>query len=187
MEHWHLLQTKPNKERQVAVLLHQRGLEVYLPLVWANRTKPRSAREKPYFPGYLFARLDLQGIAPSILQWSPGLKGIVEFAREPATVSDAFIGELKQRLSSIRTVGGMAFENSPHSVLVPITNGPFAGFEGLFSSSLTAPDRARILVACIEHEYWTVRSRLKPSVSSDPCPAPTSPSSVLPERRHSQQ
>ncbi len=186
MEHWHLLRTKPNKERQVAVLLHQRGLEVYLPLVWANRTKPNSARERPYFPGYLFARLDLQGIAPSILHWSPGLKGVVELACEPATVSDDFIGELKQRLSSIRTVVGMAFEGPQHSELVPITNGPFAGFEGIFSSSLTAPERARVLVACIEREHWAVRSKMLASASSDSCSTPSDMPSPRPGRSRTQ-
>jgi transcriptional antiterminator RfaH len=153
MEHWHLLHTKPHHERQVAVLLHQRGLEVYLPLFWPPRVNPRTARERPYFPRYLFARLDLQRIEMGILRWSPGLSGVLQFGHEPATVSDGFVSELQQRLKQVSVVGAMLFEGSQQTGLLEIQQGPFAGHEGLFNATLSGAARTRILLACVEREH----------------------------------
>jgi transcriptional antiterminator RfaH len=154
MEHWHLLHTKLRRERQVAVLLHQRGLEVYLPLVWRNPANTRSAREQPYFPSYLFVRMDLQRVEPDIIHWSPGLKGLVEFAHEPAIVSNSFISELQKRLSGIYIVDTTVFKDAGRAELAQIVEGPFAGYEGIFSSSLSATERAHILLACIERAHY---------------------------------
>ena len=74
MEHWYILHAKPGRERQVAVHLHQRGLQVYLPLIWVDPVNPRASRERPYFRGYLFARLDLQTHGPEIIRWSPAAR-----------------------------------------------------------------------------------------------------------------
>lgn len=154
MEHWHLVHTKPSQERQVAVQLHQRGFDVYLPLIWASPVNPRVPRERSYFPGYLFVKSDLQSSRMQVIRWTPGVKGLVEFGDEPVTLSDAFIAELQQRLVGVRAVGGMDTDGTRTVDFLPVDQGPFQGFEGIFNARLLGADRARILLACVQQECW---------------------------------
>jgi transcriptional antiterminator RfaH len=153
MENWYILQTKASRERQVAVHLHQRGFSVYLPLIWASPVNPRAARERPYFPGYLFARLDFEAITVDVVRWCPGAKGLVEFCSEAVAVSDAFMAELQQRLERVRAVGGMAREGRRRAEFLPVNSGPFEGFEGMFNARLLGAERARILLACAQQAF----------------------------------
>jgi transcription antitermination factor NusG len=154
MESWHILRTKPGQERHVAVQLHQRGPEVYLPLVWVNPINPRAARQRPFFPCYLFAKFDEQDVDPTIIRWAPGLRSLVTCADQPVVVSDAFIKELQQRLDRIRAVTNLSLDGCPQQAFYRIDAGPFAGFEGLFSARLKGPDRARMLLACALNEFY---------------------------------
>lgn len=152
MKHWYVLHTKPHKERQVAE--HLRGLqgrsvEVYMPIVPAPRVNPRAARERPYFPCYLFARADLDEIGTSALQWTPGLRRLVEFGGQPAIVPDSFVFEIKRRVNYICEAGGLIFDGLVHGAAVKITSGPFAGYEGIFDSRLSGSERVRVLLTLI--------------------------------------
>lgn len=158
MECWHILRTKPNQEARVAVQLHQRGPEVYLPLVWVNPINPRAARQRPFFPGYLFIKFDHGVVDPSIFRWAPGVRGLVKFTGEPAIVSDEFIQELQQRLGRIKAVSGLALDSRGPQALLRIEAGPFAGYEGLFNARLKGSDRASILLACMQNELWRIRT-----------------------------
>jgi transcription antitermination factor NusG len=154
MQHWHLLRTKPSRERPVAVHLYQAGLEVYLPLVWVTPANPRAARQRPFYPCYLFARVDPAAMSPSSLRWVPGMRGIVEFSGVPATVSDAFIGELQEHLGRIRATTSLALDGRPEEPMLRIDAGPFAGYEGAFSYAKSGADRASILLACVQNQLW---------------------------------
>jgi len=159
MEHWYILQTKPGHERQVAVHLHQRGIEVYLPLIWGNTGAFRSIQERAYFPRYLFARVDLAGRSLQAIRWSPGVRGLVEYSGEPLSMSDEFLDELRQRLSRVRTVGGMNADGARPDTATFITEGPFAGFEGIFSAHVSGAERSRTLIACAYREAWKPASK----------------------------
>jgi hypothetical protein len=151
------LQAKPHKERQVAVQLHQRGLQVYLPLIWVNPINPRAARQRPYFPGYLFAQAAPWLAGHSLMRWSPGLKQVVEFDGEPASLTDSFVCELRQRLGQIRAVSSVVPDGpSPHEVL-EIAERPFAGYEGIFYTHLSATVRTQILLTCIQQHHWQTK------------------------------
>jgi transcriptional antiterminator RfaH len=151
---WYLVQTKKKCERRVAVEWHQRGLEVYLPLVWGSPVNPRAARERPFFPGHLFARLDLEAVAAAVVRWSPGIRGLVEFNGEPAPLSDAFVAGLRRRLEGIRAVGAMGQDGSRAADFVPMSRSPFDGYEGLFNPALLGAERTRILLACVQQEHF---------------------------------
>ena len=169
MEHWYLVHTKPSRERPVAVQLHQRGFDVYLPLIWVSPVSPRGSRERPYFPGYLFARLDLQSVGEDVIRWSPGVRGLVEFCEEPVSISDAFVAELQQCLHRVRAVGGMARDGARPADFLPVNQGPFEGYEGIFNARLLGADRARILLACVQQEFWhqTTKARSAAGMPND--------------------
>jgi|TARA_B100001971_G_scaffold171666_1_gene164068 transcriptional antiterminator RfaH len=146
---WYALHTKPHKERQVASLLRSRNLEVFLPLLRVNPVNPRASRERPYFPNYLFAHVDLDVTGLSALQWTPGLLRMVEFGGVLGTVPRALIAQLKQRLHEIRTAGGIALQGLRVGDRVHVTDGPFQGYEGVFDVRLSGADRVRVLLELI--------------------------------------
>lgn len=162
MDHWHVIQAKPTRERELAVILHQRGLEVYLPLMRARPTRRCRALERPYFLGCLFAKTDGQGPSLDVIRWTPGLKALVEFDGQLAAVSDRFVKELRQRLQHLRTTSGPAVEPNDDQKPSEIATGPFAGFEGLFNCRISSARRAHILLACVQREHW--RSKADQSV-----------------------
>ncbi|SVC86882.1 uncharacterized protein METZ01_LOCUS339736, partial [marine metagenome] len=89
------MHTKPHKERQVDSLLSSRKIETFLPLLKVNPVNPRAAREKPYFPSYLFVHVDIDVIGLSILRWTPGLLRMVEFGGELGTVPASLISQIR--------------------------------------------------------------------------------------------
>ncbi len=146
---WYALHTKPHKECQVASLLRSRSLEVFLPLLRVNPVNPRAARERPYFPNYLFAHVDLAVTGLSALQWTPGLLRMVEFGGVLGTVPAALIAELKQRLNDIRAAGGVALQGLRPGDCVRVTGGPLQGYEGIFDARVSGADRVRVLLELI--------------------------------------
>lgn len=164
MQLWYLAHTKPSHERQVAVLLHQKGFGVFLPLVWVNPVNPRAAPARPFFPGYVFLQATRERVVTSETRWLPGLKHLVEYDGRPAAVADCLIGELRQQLSRIQAVSGMSFDEAPSGSVLTEVRGAFAGYEGLFDSRRPGHERARILVAyvqqhCADHEHDISRPR----------------------------
>jgi transcription antitermination factor NusG len=176
MERWYLMHTKPSRERHVAVQLHQRGFGVYLPLIWVSPVNPRTSRERPYFPNHLFAKLDLESVGADVIRWSPGVKGLVEFSGEPVAISDSFVAELEQCLNRVRAVGGMGFDGARSADFRPMSQGPFEGYEGIFNPRLLGADRARILLACVEREFWRQTKLARPAVGMPDDPAAPRPS-----------
>jgi transcriptional antiterminator RfaH len=162
MEQWYALHAKPHKERQVAQHLRQRKLEVYLPLVRVNPVNPRSARIRPYFPCYLFVKADLQAIGLGALQWTPGLRRLVEFDGQPAVVPNQFVHELQRRLAQVQAAGGLILEGLGRGDPVRIVAGPFAGYEAVFDSRLPGSERVRVLLQLIAASQRRGGGRLVP-------------------------
>ena len=162
MEQWYALHAKPHKERQVAENLRQRKLEVFLPLVRVNPVNPRAARKRPYFPSYLFVKADLQAIGLGALQWTPGLRRVVEFDGQPAVVPDKFVSELKRRLNQIQAAGGLALDGLERGDPVRIVAGPFAGYEAVFDFRLPGSERVRVLLELIARSQRREPQRLVP-------------------------
>jgi transcriptional antiterminator RfaH len=167
MERWHLVHTKHNRERAVAVQLHQRGFGVYLPLIWVSPGNPRTSREQPYFPGHLFARLDLQLVGVDVIRWSPGVRDMVKFCGEPAYVTDNFLAVLQQGLTRVRALSGKGNDRVHSTDFLSMSQEPFQGYEGIFNPRLLGADRVQILLACAEQEFWQQTTQARP-VSGKP-------------------
>ncbi|NLG28704.1 MAG: hypothetical protein GX557_12390 [Chloroflexi bacterium] len=99
MQRWYVLYTKPRQERELCARLRARGAQVYLPLMPHRDLASPSAA---LFPRYLFIGIDSQPFSFDDLQWLPGVAGLVKFAGEPATVDDAVIQHIEQRLAELR-------------------------------------------------------------------------------------
>lgn len=140
-EHWYALYTKPHKEYAVRDYLCGRQVEGYLPEV-RNTTQRRGRRgRRPFFPHYLFARLDLRGGIMAKVPWTPGLRRIVMFAGKPAPVPDAVVANM---------VEAEPDEPFRKGDVVRIPRGPFEGLDAMFDRKLSGEGRVRVFLECMD-------------------------------------
>jgi transcriptional antiterminator RfaH len=147
MLQWYAAQTKPHKEFMVRdALAHTESVQAFLPVLRVNPVNPRARKIRPFFPGYLFLRADLDEVGISAVQWTPGLVRILGTEGQPHPIPDHVIEELRSRVTDVQEKearGGGLFKEGD---LVRISAGPFEGFEGMFDTRLGGKTRARILV-----------------------------------------
>jgi len=143
---WYVIRSKPRRERFVHDQLNSQGLEVFFPAVKVHPVNPRSARERAYFPSYLFVHLDLVTVGVNRLRWLPAAVGLLEFGGEPAVVPDLLVAQLKRKVSAIQAAGGLVFADLNQGDTIKITAGPFAGYEAIFDLRLKGSDRVRVLL-----------------------------------------
>jgi transcription antitermination factor NusG len=146
-KNWYALRVKPHKEKSVFQRLEEEGIEGYLPTVEVQPVNPRSAKIKPYFPGYLFIFTDLEDIGANKFRWLHGAIGLVEFGNIPAVVPSNLISDLQQLMGRIKKEGGLAKFEFKHGDSVRIVEGPFEGYEAMFDLHLPGSDRAQVLLA----------------------------------------
>jgi len=142
---WYVIRTKPHQERIALVHLSQLCEETLLPMLKhetaAHRRKATTV--EPLFPGYLFARFDLQEKYRAI-KFARGVLNIVEFGSQPAEVEGATIEAIKERLED-----GYAQITSPsfqEGQVVQIATGPLAGLEVVFVREMKKQQRVCVLL-----------------------------------------
>jgi transcriptional antiterminator RfaH len=146
MEHWYTLHTKPNAEYQVATALAQREIEIYLPELPPSKSEKGRRHRRPFFPCYLFARMDFKRIGFSTIQWTPGLRRVVAFGDEPAAVPDELIALIQQKLSEWEARGGIPAHNFQPGDPVRIKQGPFQDMVAIFDGPATPSQRVQVLL-----------------------------------------
>ncbi|MEA3351653.1 MAG: transcription termination/antitermination NusG family protein [Chloroflexota bacterium] len=144
--HWYVLRSKPQKEKAVWQQVCAKGIENHYPRIRVNPVNPRARKVKPYFPGYMFVRVDFDDIGLSTLKWMPHSLGLVSFDGVPAPVPDNFVPALKKRIEEINAAGGEVFDGLEPGDAVRIEVGPFAGYEAVFDSRLSGKERVRVLL-----------------------------------------
>ena len=145
-QHWYALRSKPRKEDIVWKQVLDRGFEVFFPRIRVHPVNPRSRKVKPYFPGYMFVRLDLDESGSSVIQWMPYTVGLVSFGEEPAPVPDHLINAIQRRIAEIANAGGEIFDGLKQGDVVQIEHGPFEGYEAIFDARLPGNERVRVLL-----------------------------------------
>jgi transcriptional antiterminator RfaH len=148
---WYVLRVKPHKEQSVYRLLRTKEIEVFFPSVKVNPVNPRAAKERPYFPGYMFVRVDLDASGQNLLNWLPGVHGLVAFGEQPAIVPENLVHEIQRRLAEIKAAGGLVLDGLEKGDRVRITSGPFAGYEAIFDARLPGQERVQLLLAFLSH------------------------------------
>ena len=151
MEHWYALYTKPHKEFQVDAQLQAQGIETYLPTVLRKVRRRDRPHLKVYFPCYLFARLDFDGVRRSSIAWMPGIRSIVSSGERPAIVAPEVVDLVRQRLDGTEETSYSHFQQGDR---VRIVSGPLRDLEAIFDQPLSSADRVRILLG--------VMNRMKP-------------------------
>jgi len=146
------MRSKPRKEEVVFRQLRSNDIECYLPRVRVHPVNPRSRKVKPYFPGYMFLRVDLDESGRSTFKWMPHSLGLVTFGDEPAKVPDHLVHEIRIRVDAINAAGGELFEDLHRGDVVRISDGPFEGYEAIFDVRISGNERVRVLLELLNNQ-----------------------------------
>jgi transcriptional antiterminator RfaH len=132
MNNWHLIYTKPQKEKVALDNLIRQNFECYLPLI--NKEKilrgKKILTKEPMFPRYLFVRLSHDGQQ----NWSPirstiGVSHLVSFGGLAASLNDEMMDNLQQKIDKALVVKVFSIGDK-----VEILKGPFKGMEAIFKT-----------------------------------------------------
>jgi transcription antitermination factor NusG len=149
MRQWYIFQSKSRKEDLLCEQLRLREIETFFPVLRVKPVNPRARKVKPYFPGYVFGRVDLREIGRSLVEWIPGAIGLVSFGGDPASVPDHLITTLREHLDQINNTNAHSSPYQPGDV-VAIREGAFAGYEAIFDVHLPGRDRVEVLLKMLQ-------------------------------------
>ena len=158
-KHWYVLHSKPHMEEVLWRQLQSRGFETYYPCLRVRPVNPRARTVRPYFPRYLFVRVDLNAVGLSVFQWMPGAIGLVCFGGVPATVSPILIEAIRLNVDAINAAGGDRGVQFKPGDRVRVLEGPFAGYEGIFDARLNGKERVRILLQLLNDRVLPLEVR----------------------------
>jgi transcriptional antiterminator RfaH len=154
---WYVMQSKPRKEEFLCDQLLAHDLESYCPLIPVHTVNPRARQTMPYFPGYVFARVDLDRFQLSTLRWLPGALGVVSMEYEPVSVPESLLAAIRLRVDEIGDIGAdVMFTGLKMGDHVKIQYGPFAGYEAIFDVRLPGTERVRVLLSLLRGRQMPV-------------------------------
>lgn len=156
MTEWHLIRTKTGTERTAHEQLKGVVERSLLPLA---RTEIRQGdrtyqRVSPIFPCYLFAFFNL-GRAARQIRYTPGVRNIVEFGGQAATVPVWVIDELMSRCAE----GPVDFNAHPRFTIgtpVKVVRGPFHAFDAVFDGYCSGTERVAVLLSVMNAQRRVV-------------------------------
>ena len=140
----------------LAEQLELRRIDTFAPRIRVQVVNPRARRVRPYFPGYIFVRADLEEMGLSTLQYVPGSAGLITFGGTPAFVPDGLIHAIRQRVDEINFSGGELFDVLKSGETVLLHSGPFAGYEAIFDMRLPGTERVRVLLKLLRNRNMPV-------------------------------
>jgi transcriptional antiterminator RfaH len=162
---WYTLYTKPHKEHAVHSFLQEQGLTAYLPEE-PNLIQRRDRRShRPFFPQYLFLQHPGGEFSFESIKWTPGLRTVVSFGGSPASIPDALIQYIQERLAERASRKDGPFRPGQK---VRFVRGPFRGIEAVFDSSLSGRDRVRVLLDVVSRAQLSVEADIGDLDAADP-------------------
>lgn len=140
---WYVVRSKPRREEYAQGQLFRRGVETFLPRILEAGGPRLEPSVGPLFPGYLFARLDLECQYNSVI-WSPGVRSFVAFGDVPAAVDPAVVAFLQERCGDEGVV--RVIRTFHDGDVVRIVRGPLGGLVGVVQGQVSGQARVRILM-----------------------------------------
>ncbi len=149
MQRWYVVHTQCNQEVRAELNLRRQGFEVWLPL---SRRTCRHARRidtvrTPFFPRYLFVRLDLPAQIWRSINGTFGVVRLLSNGDRPLAAPEGLIEELMQRRDAS---GAVVLSPRRFAVgdAVTVAIGPFANLMGQFET-MSGPDRVVLLFSLL--------------------------------------
>ena len=150
--HWYTVHSKPNQELLLWNQLQQREVESYFPRLRRKPVNPRARREVPYFPGYMFIRVDLESFSLSRIAWLPGMQRLVAFGGQPAWLMDEVLEAIRHQVEVANQVAQDPLVDLRRGDVVRIKCGPFAGYEAIFDARINGKERVRVLLKLLQSQ-----------------------------------
>jgi len=147
---WYVVFTKPQKELQVASLLEEKQLEVFLPEVYQKYRGKMNLR--PLFPRYLFVQLDLEQVELGVVNFTPGVIKVVSNEDTPLPLRNEVIEAIREEVQRLNESGGLPTDQFREGERVRLRSGPLAGMEAVFLKHLPPRDRAIVLLEFLGQE-----------------------------------
>lgn len=151
MNHWYAINSKPHQEFLAESSLKVLGVDTLCPLLREIKIVRGKFREStsPLFPGYLFARFDLDQLFRGVL-YARGVKKLVTFGFEPSVVDDELIESIRSRLKDDCLVRSKPLFLPGQSVR--IQQGPLHGLEAVFECEMKGEQRAVLLLKALFYQ-----------------------------------
>jgi transcriptional antiterminator RfaH len=147
---WYVIHCETGKDRQVEHFAVLAGLETFDPRIPCTRKRNG---DKPLFPGYVFARLDLSADDGLKIRGLPGVRRLVDAGGHPCSIDEGLIEVIRRRSDSYRGEAGRPFAPGDR---VRVIGGSFADLEGIFSEALSGHERVAILIDMMRREIRLV-------------------------------
>ena len=128
MNHWYLIQFKPNSHRMAERNLQRQGFETFLPMQKITQRKASHfvSDAKPFFPGYMFVSVNSELAPWRTINSTMGVSRLVNFDGNPKPLPLQLISGLMQRCDAAGTMLPLNRFNEGDSV--EMLTGPFANF-----------------------------------------------------------
>ncbi|HJR79149.1 MAG TPA: transcription termination/antitermination NusG family protein [Anaerolineales bacterium] len=146
MKQWYALPSKPMREALLWEQLSLHQVQSFYPRIRVRPVNSRSRKVRPYFPGYVFERVDLEHTNETLLLKLPGSSGIVAFGGIPSYVQDNLIAAIKRRVDQINAEGRERFDEWKRGDVLSVQEGPFKGHEAILDDCLSSEGRVRVLL-----------------------------------------
>ena len=143
---WYCVRTLPKQEHiATAHLRHLQRVECFTPRIRFKRATQRGAEwvTEALFPGYLFARFDLQ-LLLRLVQSARGVQCVVRFGTRWPTISNQAIQEIRLALGpeELRVIGDDYQPGEP----VLIATGAFKGLHAVVTQVMPGRERIAVLM-----------------------------------------
>jgi transcriptional antiterminator RfaH len=158
---WFCLKAEPKREHIAATgLRRQMRIECCSPRLRYRKMTLRGPVwfVEPMFPGYLFAQFVYSEHHRQV-EYSPGIRGIVQFGDRVAALHPAVIDALQAKAGAEELV--IIDSSVEIGQSARITEGPFQGLEVLVTHLLPAKERVRVLLEFLGRSIETEVSKKK--------------------------
>lgn len=143
---WYAICSKPHKEEILWRQLYSSGYEVFYPRCLESTGNMSVLKVKPYFPGYLFIKVDLETVGVSAFQWMPFANGLIFLGDRPAFVPENLIHAIERRLQKVNAAIGEQLSSVDRHHDDSDAKNSLSGYEAIFNTNLPGRERNRILL-----------------------------------------
>ncbi|MBI5286649.1 MAG: transcriptional activator RfaH [Deltaproteobacteria bacterium] len=165
---WYVVRTKPREEERVVWYLSNAGIETFYSKV-RQMKRIRGRREEgigPLFPGYLFARFNIESDFRTV-RYTRGVRKVVAFGPWPEPVNPEIVNTLKMRMQDGPACAGryVTIEERPLRPHEPvkIQEGPLEGLQAIFERPMNGGERVVLLLQTLSYQARVVVDRGKVS------------------------
>jgi transcriptional antiterminator RfaH len=152
---WYVVNTQPRREDFAEQNLKRLGIETFSPRIRQEKVIRRDRRTviAPLFPGYIFARFNLDTHYRAV-SYAHGVQKLVAFGDAPTTVDEEIIDSIKSRISE-----GYIHLDLPlfkPGQLVRIDTGPLQGLEAVFEKEMNDHQRSMLFLGALSYQARVV-------------------------------